>query len=90
MDIPFTSPLVVCGMGLNDHDTPATGIVEYNVALPPYCGDFDTRFLLVCDSIGCVREAHVHAEVVGFHHDYRSLTLPEAESITGIDLGARR
>ena len=86
MDIPFTSPLVVCGMGLADHDTPATGVIEYNVALPPYCGDFDTRYLLTCDARACVYEAHLHAEMVGAHHDYYVLTRADAEAITGIDL----
>jgi hypothetical protein len=42
MDIPFTSPLVVCGMGLADHDTPATGIVE-RARVPKYTAKLAAR-----------------------------------------------
>jgi hypothetical protein len=61
-------------------------VIEYNVALPPYCGDFDVRYLLTCDNRACLFEAHLHAEVVGCHHDTYPLTRADAEAITGIDL----
>lgn len=82
------SEYILCSQGPPGHETPATLVVEYNVALPPYCGDFDTRFLLTCDALACIFEATVHAEAVGCHHDLYPLTVADAEAITGLEVAS--